>query len=375
MPYALRLVADGELETLGRVMFEKNYDERVSAHPKIHWVTGELFSVSYSFDDAHAPATVVVVDKGGVLTRTVDINNLYTAPESDKSRRSMMHDSQVTESFIIVLDLPLVFAPDKMVKEGGLPIKFAQGEPSRFGLLPIDGVSESEIQWFTLQESVFIFHTIAAWEERDEFGGLKVILWACGMTYINLSLDRKTERGEDEATSIRKFVFDAASGDVTMTSFADAIVGWNPAGYPLTVDFPTIRPDLTGRPVRYCYLAVFERSLTDPQCPIGAAVGVTKFDMTTGLQSGKIFFGGVDSSAMVHGGEAVFVPRENSTCEDDGFLVTIVTDFKSEKSALHIYDALTMSAKPLVVIQAPCRLPSGFHSTFVPHDMLAKVRA
>jgi carotenoid 9,10(9',10')-cleavage dioxygenase 1 len=103
MPYALRVLADGELETVGRVLFEKNYDERLSAHPKIHPSTGELFSVSYSFDNGQSPVTVVVIDKSGVLSRTINVS---------LSRRPMIHDCAITERFVIVMDLPLVFKPE-----------------------------------------------------------------------------------------------------------------------------------------------------------------------------------------------------------------------------------------------------------------------
>jgi carotenoid 9,10(9',10')-cleavage dioxygenase 1 len=103
MPYALRVLGDGELETVGRVLFEKNYDERLSAHPKVHPSTGELFSVSYSFDNGHSPVTIVVIDKTGVLSRTIDIS---------LPRRPMIHDCAITERFVIVMDLPLVFSPE-----------------------------------------------------------------------------------------------------------------------------------------------------------------------------------------------------------------------------------------------------------------------
>jgi carotenoid 9,10(9',10')-cleavage dioxygenase 1 len=260
-----------------------------------------------------------------------------------------------------------------VVKSGGFPIVFAQGEPSRFGLLPVNAHSESDIMWFTLPRSIFIFHTIAAYDDPSESGGSRnVVLWACVRNNVSLILEENVAQGRDEDCFVAKFVFNTSAGSIAMQSYADEIVGWalEHETMPRIFDFPTIRPGRTGLPVQFCYLAVYERSLANPKCPIGAVVGVVKFDLRAGKQCGKIFFGGAVAGAIVHGGESVFVPRDGSTVEDDGFLVTIVTDIKSGKSALHVYDALTMSVDPVVVVLAPCRLPSGFHSTFVSQKTL-----
>ena len=63
-------------------------------------------------------------------------------------------------------------------------------------------------------------------------------------------------------------------------------------------------------------------------------------------------------------GEPVFVPRESSKSEDDGYLMTYVYDAASNASEFVIFDASSMSNEPVAAVQLP-RVPSGFHGSWV----------
>lgn len=359
MPYSLRVLCDGALETIGRVLFDGDYDGPFTAHPKIHPDNGRVYAVSYSLSDSRPPVTIQVIDSSGKLSRTVPIRKGIT-------RRPLIHDMAITKKYVIVMDLPMVLSGEAMVKDNSIPIVFNKNSVSRFGLLPIDATHESEMKWFALK-AMYIFHTICAHDEDDS-----VVLWACHMCDFNLNLERTTARSPSEKTTVCKIVFHVSSGRTSMTEFED-IPGWKTDDFPPTFDFPTINPSLVGLPARYCYLAAFERSKLDITSPIGAIVGCSKFDMLDGKQVGKIRFDEANDNTPTYGGESVFIPRQNATSEDDGWLATIVTDHKIKKSALYVYDAKSMDPKPIAIVRAPVRLPSGFHATFVPLDKLRQI--
>ena len=64
-----------------------------------------------------------------------------------------------------------------------------------------------------------------------------------------------------------------------------------------------------------------------------------------------------------HGGEVQFVPRENATAEDDGYLMTYVYDPTDDSTDFCIWDAktceLTMKARTKE------RVPHGFHGLWI----------
>lgn len=144
-----------------------------------------------------------------------------------------------------------------------------------------------------------------------------------------------------------EFEFNTANG-TARTRVLNDVVG----------DFPVVPAALVGRPCRYTYVA--EMSI-DTDLP--KFTGVVKMDLTTGEVAGRVTFG-----EHRFGGEAVFVPAKDAAQEDDGYLITFVTDESRPEaltSSLVVYDARTMAAAPVAVVKLPCRVPYGFHGLHV----------
>ena len=74
----------------------------------------------------------------------------------------------------IFLDLPLIFDPKAMVKEGGLPFKFRKERGARLGVLPRHATSDT-VRWFTAS-GCFVFHVVNAWEEAATTGSQPVVV-------------------------------------------------------------------------------------------------------------------------------------------------------------------------------------------------------
>ena len=64
------------------------------------------------------------------------------------------------------------------------------------------------------------------------------------------------------------------------------------------------------------------------------------------------------------GSEAPFVPRIGAKSEDDGYIVTFVTDMVADQSELVILDALQLDQGPVCRLKLPHRISSGTHSTW-----------
>jgi carotenoid cleavage dioxygenase len=56
--------------------------------------------------------------------------------------------------------------------------------------------------------------------------------------------------------------------------------------------------------------------------------------------------------------------------QDDGYLVTFVTDERDGRSEVQILDASDLGAGPVGRVLLPVRVPLGFHATWVRADQL-----
>ncbi|KAF5947094.1 hypothetical protein HYC85_017322 [Camellia sinensis] len=99
-PYVLKVLEDGDLQTLGMLDYDKRLAHSFTAHPKVDPFTGEMFTFGYS----HTPPYITyrVISKDGFMHDPVPI----TIPEP-----IMMHDFAITENYAIFMDLPLFFKP------------------------------------------------------------------------------------------------------------------------------------------------------------------------------------------------------------------------------------------------------------------------
>ena len=65
------------------------------------------------------------------------------------------------------------------------------------------------------------------------------------------------------------------------------------------------------------------------------------------------------------GSESPFIPSETALDEDDGYVLTFVTDERNDSSEALILDAKNIDRAPLAKIKIPQRVPLGFHGCWV----------
>jgi carotenoid cleavage dioxygenase len=88
--------------------------------------------------------------------------------------------------------------------------------------------------------------------------------------------------------------------------------------------------------------------------------GITKNDLMTGTSESYRFGEGV------FGSETVMAPRPQAHSEDDGYLITFVSDVNTDRSECLIFDAQSVTAGPICRIELPERISSGTHACWAP---------
>ncbi|PON40749.1 Carotenoid cleavage dioxygenase [Trema orientale] len=344
-PYVLKVLEDGDLQTLGMLDYDKRLGHTFTAHPKVDPFTGEMFTFGYSLCPPYI--TYRVISKDGFMHDPIPITI---------SDPIMTHDFAITENYAIFMDLPLNFRPKEMVKENKLILSFDATKKARFGVLPRYAKDELLIKWFELP-CCFIFHNANAWEEEDE-----VVLITCH--YENIDFDMISGTVKEKLGSFSTELYEMRFNLKTGLAFQRKLSA-------PSVEFPRVNESYTGRKQRYVYGTRLDH--------IAKVSGIVKFDLhakpesaKTCLEVGGNVQGLYDLGPGRFGSEAIFVPKVPgvSSEEDDGYLIFFVHDENSGKSAVHVIDAKTMSADPVAVVDLPRRVPYGFHAFFVTEEQL-----
>ena len=93
--------------------------------------------------------------------------------------------------------------------------------------------------------------------------------------------------------------------------------------------------------------------------------GLVKHDLETGASQSLAFGDGR------FGSEAPFAPRVGAVDEDDGYLVSFITDLGEDRSECVVVDAKDIAAGPVCRILLPHRISSGTHACWAGREMLA----
>ena len=315
-PYVL----DGNLSTIGATDYNGVLKGAFTAHPKICPTTGEMLAFGYA---PLAPyLTYLRVSADGQMVQTEPIT--VTGP-------TMMHDFNITQNFVIFMDLPAVFDLNLAI-EGKMPITWSDTYPARLGVMPRNG-NDSQVKWYDINPC-YVFHPMNSYEEGD-----KIILDVARFEHI-----WKADAMDFPAPNLWRWTINTTTGKVTEEQIDDR-----------SGEFPRVNDAVIGKKHRFGY----EMSMGNAGFGEVDAGAILKYDRESGtcttieLGKGRVC------------GEAVFAESEGATSEDDGYLMTYVYDQSKDSSEFVIFDAKTMSAEPIAAVQLP-RVPFGFHGSWVP---------
>jgi carotenoid cleavage dioxygenase len=321
----------GELDTVGVHDFGGKLTSAMTAHPKVDPVTGELHFFSYS---PFPPYLVYhVADAAGGIVRTTTI---------DGAGPSLMHDFAITRDHAVFLHSPVVF---DHAEQSGIPYRWHDDAPLRIGVLPRR--EPGAVRWFDIDSRGAILHVSnayvdargrvvlecprfdrSAWESSWKW-------WVGAPGYADTPAIGST---------FHRWILDPATGRATEEQLDD-----------LVTEFPAINDDHTGAESRYSYAIGFPGAGLE-------GYHTVKFDTRTG-----------ERQLYDHGpgrmpGEAVFAPAAGASREDDGYLLTIVSDVLTDSSQLLVLDAADLTKAPVAAVDLPQRVPAGIHGHWIPEE-------
>lgn len=174
LPYALHVTAEGDILTLGRHDFgESEPFSRMTSHPKIDRVTGQVFA--YKYVGTPPSMKFFRIDSSGRKQKYVPISmEKFTA----------VHDFAVTEKYAVIPDVQIVVNPASVLR-GRSPVEIDREKVARVGIIPKYAEEEGEMVW--VEAAGFNpMHCVNAWEED---GGDTVCMVASNAVAVDQLLE------------------------------------------------------------------------------------------------------------------------------------------------------------------------------------------
>jgi carotenoid cleavage dioxygenase len=324
------------LETRASFQLQGRPQTRMSAHSKVDWSNGELLFFDYGDEPPYL--TYGVADASGRLLHEVAI---------DLPGPRLPHDLGFTSHYAVVHDLPLFHDMNVLRRHHYRVLTFHRDIPARFGIIPRRGQA-GDIRWFECQPC-YILHVTNCWEEGDW-----VVMDGCRS--VNPMPDAQADEGELasmlaymrlEANAYR-WRFNLKTGEVREGDIDN-----------LNTEFNKSNPIFHGVKSKYGYHQRIP--LLHEGGHTLRFTGLVKYNNDTGQCTQWNYGRGV------FGSEAVFAPKpgaDRHSAEDDGYVVTLVTDSNDWTSQCLVFDATDIAQGPVAQVEMPQRVPSGFHATW-----------
>ena len=318
------------LETLGVASWVPT--DGVSAHPKLDPNTGELLFFNYSTDAPFMHYGVVGPDR--------ELKHLIPV---ELPGPRLPHDMAFTPNYSVLCDFPLYW-PKELVDQGYYIPQYQPELGARFGVVPRYGRPE-DVKWFKAAPT-YVLHFSNCYEEGPEIvleGYFQKNPWPEPLQ----SMPEKYQliaAGIDLHSlqpHLHRWRFNLETGETHEERICDEE----------HVEFGMINPKYLGRKNRYVYSAHGKKDwfLFD---------GLVKHDLQSRTTERYMF--GPDR----FGSEAPFIPRKGATAEDDGYLVSYITDMARDRSECVLFDARAIEKGPVCQVILPHRICSGTHAVW-----------
>jgi 8'-apo-carotenoid 13,14-cleaving dioxygenase len=310
-----------ELDTVARNDFFGTLPGPFTAHPKVDPKSGEMHAMVYAPSKWFDHTQYVVVGTDGRVRRTVDV----------PMGMSMLHDMALTEKYAVVFDLPVTVDINLALTGVQFPLRWNPDYGARVGLLPREGNAE-DIVWIEVP-LCYAFHPMNAYDRADG----SVVIDIC--TYDRLFDKDVLGPFGDCLPRLERWELYPSQRRSSVTVI-DASAQ----------EFPRHAHSVGTQEYRYGYTAGIAPD------SYGATI---KHDLQTGTRTSFEYGPGWG------GGEPVFVAREGSTAEDDGWLVTFAHAKDASEASFVVLDAQDVARGPVAEVKLPQRVPYGFHGNWV----------
>ncbi|XP_076902034.1 carotenoid cleavage dioxygenase 8 homolog B, chloroplastic-like [Bidens hawaiensis] len=266
-----------------------------------------------------------------------------------------VHSFPVTEHYVIVPEMPLRYCAQNLLKAEPTPLYKFRWYPESKGFMHVMCKASGKIV-ASVEVPLFVtFHFINAYEEKDEDGRITGVIADCCEHYAdttildNLRLQNlRSWSGEDVLPDARvgRFRIPLDGSDK-----GELFAALNPDEHGRGMDMCSINPNFLGKQYRYAYACGAQRPCNFPNT-------LTKIDLVDGKAKNWHDEGAVPS-------EPYFVARPGATEEDDGVVISMISDKNGEGYAL-VLDGKTF--EEIARAKFPYGLPYGLHGCWVPKN-------
>ena len=321
------------LESISAFELEDRSFHRMSAHSHIDYSSGELLFMDYG--DEAPYMTFGLADSNGKLINEIPID--LPGPRAP-------HDLGFTTNYAILHDHPFFHNMDILKKYGRRVVEFHRDLPTRYAVVPRNGTTH-DVRWFECDPG-YVLHVTNCWEEDDW-----IVMDGCRSTNPMPTPDQNEGALASMLSYMRleannyRWRFNLKTGEVREGALDD-----------LNTEFNKPNTFLAGTKTRYAYHQRIP--LKHEGGGVLSFSGLIKYDNETGCHDEWSYGRGV------FGSEAVFAPKDHSQSEDDGYVITIITDTNQWQSQALVFDAQDISLGPMTRIKLPQRVPAGFHASW-----------
>ncbi|MEW2548191.1 carotenoid oxygenase family protein [Streptomyces sp. NPDC047002] len=306
-----------DLRTVARIDFDGAVPDGLCSRPVTDPLTGELHALAHRTGQEHV--TYLVIDPADRVVKSERLG-VKGSP--------LMHGLGLTDRHVILFDLPVVYSERAAAGGSRVPYAWDSGHGARLGVLPRDG-GDAEVLW-TEVDPCFVFHPVNAYES-----GRRIVV---DVIRHERAFDLDPLHPGESRPSLWRWIVDRSAGRVAEEQLSDG-----------PEEFPAIDDRYLGGPHRYVWTVGMDEG-------VGAALGgprLLRHDLTTGRLDTHSF------APREQAGVPVFVPRTACADEGDGWLLTLVHDDTTDRSALHVVDNADFTGPPAAVVPLPARVPHG----------------
>ncbi len=321
-----------DLSTLGAFNYEGQLTGNMTAHPRIDPDTGELVFFGYNVIKPYL--TYMRADAAGNMLQVEPIE--LTGP-------SMVHDFAVTENYVVFMEMQVRFSWFSAITGSGLPFKWDDDAPCRFGVMPRTG-GNKDVKWFDVP-SCFVFHIMNSFQRGDE-------VFIDAARYDHLWVENSHDFFHPARLS--RFSMNMKTGKASVERI-----------YQSAMEFPQVNRDYWTKPYRYGYSLTVDEKNDSPEKINAAESGIRKYDVITGEVD--TYMPGVAFTP----GEPLFIAASSDGAEDEGYIASYVHDKNTDRSAFCLFDATRLAAGPIAKVHLPVRVPVGFHGVWVPDSAMS----
>ena len=312
---------------------------------------GAAFTAHPKFDPGHhsgEPRLVGFSLKAGLSSRITlcefdEIGNVVSQHSHTIPGFAFLHDFAITPNYAIFFQNPVSFGPIPFMlgfKGAAECISFDPTQPTRVIVIPRNGQDPMQV---IETDPCFVFHHANAFEQNGQI----VVDSICYDRFPTL----------EGASDYKTVDFDAVPAGQLWRFTLDLEREFAQANQLSTrcVEFPTLHPDRVGRPHRYLYIGAAHAP--HGNAPLQALI---KWDAET--EEIQVW------SAAPRGfmAEPIFVPRPDSTAEDDGWVLILIYNAERRCSDLVILDGRDVASGPMARLKLSHHVPYGLHGSFVP---------